>query len=102
MIVLFIYIGLVSLLNMIILSNPYLRGYEHGRVLGPQELENDISAFAEPLDLHLDDIANVEVFAQLRHTRFVHHDPGNADVQGAVHAVLHVVLDEGLDHCFVL
>ena len=65
--------------------------------LRPKKLENDVS-LSLPLHLHLYDVANVEVGLQRLHRLLLPHDPAHPDVQRAVHAVLHVVLDESLDY----
>ena len=41
------------------------RGNEIGRVLGSQELQNDMARLTEAFDLHLDDISDVKVLPQL-------------------------------------
>lgn len=65
--------------------------------LWAEEFEDDVS-LSLPLHLHLYDVAYVEVCLQGLHRLLVPNDPTHPDVQRAVHAVLHVVLDERLDY----
>ena len=65
--------------------------------LRAEEFEDDVS-LGLPLHLHLYDVAYVEVGLQRLHGLLFPHDSTHPNVQRAVHAVLHVVLDERLDY----
>ena len=65
--------------------------------LRAEEFEDNVS-LGLPLHLHLYDVAYVEVGLQRLHGLLFPHDPTHPNVQRAVHAVLHVVLDERLDY----
>lgn len=65
--------------------------------LRAEEFEDHIS-LSLPLHLHLYDVANVKVGLQRLHGLLLPHDPTHPNVQRAVHAVLHVVLDERLNY----